>query len=78
MRRPENRLPPAADGLLTLVEAAAYLRVCNRTVREYVRRGLIPGRLIGRQWRFRRKALEELYENAPSAWETAGRDEGEE
>jgi excisionase family DNA binding protein len=74
----KSRVPSPPDGLLTLAEAAAYLRVCPRTVRRYVRFGLLPGRLIGRQWRFRRKALEELYENAPSAWETAGRDEGEE
>lgn len=68
-------LPPAGDGLLTLREAAAYLRVCPRTVREYVRQGLLSGRLIGRQWRFRRKALEDLYEKAPPAWESAGRRE---
>lgn len=73
----KNRVPSPPDGLLTLTEAASYLRVCPRTVREYVRRGLLPGRLIGRQWRFRRKVLEELYENAPSAWEAAGRDEDE-
>lgn len=70
-----NRPPSPPDGLLTLAEAAAYLRVCRRTAREYVRRGLLPGRLIARQWRFKRKVLEELYENAPSAWETAGGDE---
>jgi len=70
----ETTLRPA-DGLLTLKETAAYLRVCPRTVREYVRRGLLPGRLIGRQWRFRRKELEDLYESAPSAWETVGRGE---
>lgn len=73
MSKPENRFdkrrPPVSDGLLTLAEAAVYLRVCTRTVREYVRRGLLPGRLIGRQWRFRRKELEELYENAPRQWE---------
>ncbi len=74
----KNPSPPLRDGLLTLKETAAYLRVCPRTVRAYVRRGLLSGRLIGRQWRFKRKALEELYENAPSAWETTGRDEDEE
>ena len=74
----KNRAPSRPDGLLTLAETAAYLRVCPRTVREYVRRGLLSGRLIGRQWRFQRKALEDLYENAPSAWEVAGRgDDGE-
>ncbi len=67
-----------ADGLLTLKETAAYLRVCPRTVREYVRRGLLPGRLIARQWRFRRKALEDLYESAPSSWDWPGKDGDEE
>lgn len=70
-----KRPPPLPDGLLTLAEAASYLRVCTRTLREYVRRGLLPGRLIGRQWRFNRKALEDLYENAPRQWEGVGRDE---
>lgn len=69
--------PALPDGLLTLSEAAAYLRLCQRTVRVYVRRGLLSGRLIGRQWRFRRQDLATLYENAPFSWEPPGKDEDE-
>jgi excisionase family DNA binding protein len=35
------------DHLLTLKEAAAVLRLSPRTVREYVQRGEIEGRIIG-------------------------------
>ena len=75
MTKPENTRFPVADSLLTLIEAAAYLRVCPRTVREYVHRGLLLGRLIGRRWRFRREDLVTLYENAPSSWGLLGKHE---
>lgn len=71
--------PPASpDALLTLGEAAEVLRLHTRTVREYVRRGELQGRLIGRQWRFRRQDLDAFYENAPKTWDwPAIRDRGE-
>ena len=43
---------PGSDRFLTLREAAEVLRLHPRTVREYIRRGEIKGRLIGRRWRF--------------------------
>jgi excisionase family DNA binding protein len=61
--------PHPTEVLLTLREAADVLRLNARTVREYVRRGELQGRLIGRQWRFRRKDLDAFYENAPRAWD---------
>jgi excisionase family DNA binding protein len=42
------------DHLLTLREAAEVLRLSRRTVREYVQRGEIEGRIIGGRWTFRR------------------------
>ncbi len=65
----KNPSPPLPDGLLTLAEAAAFLRIHPRTVKVYVKRRLLNGRLIGRQWRFRGKDLDALYESAPSSWE---------
>lgn len=56
------------ERLVTLCEAAGVLRLHPRTVREYVRRGELQGRLIGRRWRFRRKDLDAFYENAPHSW----------
>jgi excisionase family DNA binding protein len=77
--RGENREPAAiGDRLLTLKEAAEILRLHTRTVREYVRRGELEGRVIGGRWRFRRKDLDAFYENAPRAWVPPGNgDDGE-
>jgi excisionase family DNA binding protein len=62
---------PIGDRLLTLREAAEVLHLNPRTVRDYVSRGEIEGRIIGGRWRFRRADLDAFFENAPSqsAWE---------
>jgi excisionase family DNA binding protein len=60
------------ERLLTLREAAEVLRLSPRTVREYVQRGEIEGRIIGGRWRFRRAALDAFFENAPRNWDFAG------
>ncbi|BBZ04893.1 hypothetical protein MCHIJ_43300 [Mycolicibacterium chitae] len=39
--------PTVAESLLTLQQAAAYLNVTDRTVRNYVARGLIPAQRVG-------------------------------
>ena len=64
-----------ADRLLTLLEAAEYLRLHPRTLREYLRRGEIKGRLIGRRCRFRRQDLDAYFENAPSGRKPDGNHE---
>ncbi|BBX93116.1 helix-turn-helix domain-containing protein [Mycolicibacterium boenickei] len=38
---------PSEETLLTLRQSADYLHVTDRTVRNYIARGLIPGRRIG-------------------------------
>lgn len=63
---------PTGDHLLTIREAAEVLRLSTRTVREYVKRGEIRGKLIGKRWRFRRADLDAFFENAPSVWDFAG------
>ena len=63
------------EGLLTLKEAAEVLRLSTRTVREYVKRGEIRGRIIGKRWRFRRADLDAFFENAPSEWDFAGKND---
>jgi excisionase family DNA binding protein len=68
-RRKVSDPPPIGERLLTIREAAEVLRLHSRTVREYVRRGELEGRVIGGRWRFRRKDLDAFYENAPRAWE---------
>ncbi len=46
------------DGeIMTLEEVAAFLKVGEQTVYDLARRGEIPGRKVGREWRFFRHAL---------------------
>ncbi len=61
------------ERLLTLKEAAEVLRLSARTVREYVKRGEIRGKIIGKRWRFRRADLDAFFENAPCNWDFAGK-----
>lgn len=60
---------PIGDRLLTLKQAAEVLNLSTRTVREYVQRGDIEGRIIGGRWRFRRVDLDAFFENAPRNWD---------
>jgi len=60
---------PIGERLLTIREAAEVLRLHPRTVREYVKRGEIEGRIIGGRYRFRRCDLDAFFENAPSEWD---------
>jgi excisionase family DNA binding protein len=73
MTRKKERPEPIGEKLLTLNEAAEILRLNPRTVREYLHRGEIAGRIIGGRWRFRRVDLDAFFENAPRNWDFAGR-----
>ena len=64
--------PSIGDHLLTLKEAAEVLHLNSRTVREYVHRGEIEGRIIGGRWRFRRADLDAFFANAPRNWDFRG------
>lgn len=72
--KPRSEASPAiGDRLLTLREAAEVLRLSTRTVREYLKRGEIRGKIIGNRWRFARADLDAFFENAPDNWEFAGK-----
>lgn len=43
--------------VLTLDEAASYLRLHRRTVETMLLRGTVPGKKIGRQWRILKSEL---------------------
>jgi excisionase family DNA binding protein len=60
---------PIGDKLLTLREAAEILRMNSRTLRGYLQRNEIEGRLIGGKWRFRRSDLDRFFEDAPRSWD---------
>ncbi len=76
------------DEVLNLAEAAHFIRVSEKTLRNMARSGRIPCRKVGREWRFLRYSLEEwlagvgpatsveepspLYQQAPLFTETVG------
>jgi len=72
MKKGKKSAPAIGDRLLTLREAAEVLRLSTRTLREYVQRGEVKGRIIGGRWRFRRAELEAFFANAPRNWDFAG------
>ena len=51
--------------VLDLQEASAYLRLKPRTLTALAARGVVPATKIGKQWRFRRSLLQELFAAAP-------------
>ncbi len=52
---------PATREVLNLQEASAFLRLRPRTLTTLAARGEVPAVKIGKQWRFRRNALEEMF-----------------
>ena len=52
------------DDILTLVEAAALLKCCTKTLGKEATAGNIPGKKLGTTWRFYRPALEEWLRKA--------------
>jgi len=52
------REPTETGHVLTLPEAAKYLRVSQKTLGDMARRRKLPARKVGREWRFSRLVLE--------------------
>lgn len=77
-QRPNVTLAPIGEKLLTLREAAAVLRMNPRTLRAYMRRGEIEGRVIGGRYRFRRTDLDHFFEDAPRNWDLNRKEKHEE
>lgn len=48
--------------IMTVAELAEYLRVNEATVYRLAQEGKIPGMKVGRQWRFKREAIDRLLE----------------
>ena len=51
--------------ILTVKQAAEELQADEQTVRDWLRRGRIPGRRIGRSWRISEEALHEWMKGDP-------------
>jgi excisionase family DNA binding protein len=51
---------------LTVADVAALLDLTPHTVKEYARRGILPGRKLGNACRFLRPELEEAIRGLPA------------
>jgi excisionase family DNA binding protein len=63
---PPSGPPTEPAEVLTLTEAAAYLRVGETDVLRLVREQTWPGRQIGPNWRFLKPALQEWLKTGPA------------
>jgi len=54
------------DKVLTLEEAAAFLRLNPEVLRRKAREGKVPAAKVGRQWRFRLRRLLEWLDSGGS------------
>jgi excisionase family DNA binding protein len=65
MRKQKNKLANAApQDVMDLAAAARFLRLPARTVERLVTEQGLPGRKIGKEWRFLRAAIERWLEPA--------------
>ena len=55
------------EDVLTVADVATLLDLKPYTVKEYARRGILPGRKLGRSWRFLRPELEDAVRRLPAA-----------
>ena len=69
LAKPEeaSQVQPSSElsDVLTLAEAAAYLRVSDEALLRTVGVGGVPGRLIGGEWRFLKAALQDWLRTSP-------------
>jgi excisionase family DNA binding protein len=47
------------DEIMTLEEVAKYLKLTPQTVYKWAQDGKIPGTKLGKEWRFRRRIIDE-------------------
>lgn len=55
------------EDVMTVRDVAELLELRPYTVKEYARRGILPGRKLGRTWRFLRPELEEAIKRLPQS-----------
>ena len=48
--------------ILTVKEAAAYLKTHQVTFYRWLKKGIVKGKKIGGQWRFTRENLDKMFE----------------
>ena len=68
-----NKKSLGAEPLWTVEEVASYLRLSPTTVRAMARRGDLPGRKVGRVWRFVPQVVKKfIYRQEPLHESTLG------
>ena len=74
--RLDQELPELDTDILTINQAAQFLQLSKDTVYRLVAKGKLPGRKVGRVWRFHRRAIEAfVMEAAPSNALTTRKDD---
>jgi len=53
-----------SDDIMTLEEVAKYLKLTPQTVYKWAQEGQIPGAKLGKEWRFRRRIIDEWIDTA--------------
>jgi excisionase family DNA binding protein len=51
-------MPQVPSQILSLQELSAYIRIAPSSVYKLVRQGAIPGRKVGKKWRFHKQAID--------------------
>ena len=51
-------MPQVPSEILSLQELSAYIRIAPSSVYKLVRQGAIPGRKVGKKWRFHKQAID--------------------
>jgi excisionase family DNA binding protein len=62
---PANGVPIPETDVLTLSEAAAYLRVSETDLRCLIHDQALPGRRFGTEWRFLKSAIQDWLKTPP-------------
>ncbi len=55
------------DEIMTVAEVADYLKMNQRTVYSLAKKGELPGIRLGRQWRFKKEAIDKIFVERSSA-----------
>lgn len=61
-----------AEGIFTIEELSAYLKISKSTLYKLVREGKVPCQKIGRHWRFRKAAIDRWLEEPKHVQDTEG------
>ena len=52
------------EDIMTLEEVAKYLKLQPQTIYKWAQEGQIPGAKLGKEWRFRRRILDDWVDNS--------------